>query len=77
MIPAMVESVDMMLKRWKETGDKEMEVYEEFRILSSEVISRTAFGSSYEEGKQVFQKLGELTMLASKNMYKIRLPGFG
>lgn len=77
MVPAMVESVEMMLKRWKETGSKEMEVYEEFRILSSEVISRTAFGSSYEDGKQVFQKLGELTMIAAKNLYKIRLPGFG
>ena len=56
----MVESVDMMLKRWKETGNKEMEVYEEFTILSSEVISRTAFGSSYKEGKQVFEKLEQL-----------------
>ncbi|XP_024989501.1 cytochrome P450 CYP749A22-like [Cynara cardunculus var. scolymus] len=77
MVPAMVQSVDMMLTRWKEAGNEEMDVYEEFRILTSEVISRTAFGSSYEEGKQVFQKLGELTMIASKNSYRIRLPGFG
>ncbi|KVI05294.1 cytochrome P450 [Cynara cardunculus var. scolymus] len=53
MVPAMVQSVDMMLTRWKEAGNEEMDVYEEFRILTSEVISRTAFGSSYEEGKQM------------------------
>nr|XP_043606130.1 cytochrome P450 CYP749A22-like [Erigeron canadensis]XP_043606135.1 cytochrome P450 CYP749A22-like [Erigeron canadensis]XP_043606143.1 cytochrome P450 CYP749A22-like [Erigeron canadensis] len=74
MAPAMIESVDMMLKRWKDTGVKEMDVYEEFKILTSEVISRTAFGSSYEEGKQVFQKLGVLNLLAAKNLYRVRLP---
>lgn len=70
MVPAMIESVDIMLKRWKDTGTKEMEVYEEFKILTSDVISWTAFGSSYEEGKQLFQKLGALNILASKNMFK-------
>lgn len=77
MTSAMIERVEMMLKRWKNIGTKEMEVFEEFRLLTSEVISRTAFGSSYEEGKQVFQKLGGLNLLAAKNLYKIRLPGFG
>ncbi|PWA74044.1 cytochrome P450 [Artemisia annua] len=77
MVPSMIESVDIMLKRWKVSGTKEMEVYEEFRILTSEVISRTAFGSSYEDGKHVFQNLEALNSLAAKNLYKIRIPGFG
>nr|XP_043637707.1 cytochrome P450 CYP749A22-like [Erigeron canadensis] len=77
MIPAMIESVSMMLKRWKDAKTKEMDVYAEFKILTSEVISRTAFGSSYEEGKQVFQKLGALSLLAAKNSNKNRLLGFG
>ncbi|XP_076909843.1 cytochrome P450 CYP749A22-like [Bidens hawaiensis] len=75
-VPAMVESVDMMLKRWKDAGTKEKDVYEEFRIMTSEVISRIVFGSSYEEGKQIFQKQGMLIPLAAKQMSKTRIPGF-
>ncbi|XP_076898059.1 cytochrome P450 CYP749A22-like [Bidens hawaiensis] len=77
MLPVMVESTDMMLERWKDAGTKEIEVHKEFKILASEVISRTAFGSDYEEGKQLFQKLWALRQLVSKTAYKIRLPGLG
>ncbi|KAI3730510.1 hypothetical protein L1987_61680 [Smallanthus sonchifolius] len=76
-VPTMVESVDMMLKRWKEVGTKEKEVYEEFKIMTSDVISRIVFGSNYEEGNQIFQKQGALILLAAKHMSKIRLPGLG
>ena len=51
MIPSMIGSIEVMLERWKHHKGKEIEVSEEFRILTSEVISRTAFGSSYLEGK--------------------------
>lgn len=77
MVPTMVESAKMMLERWKHIETKEIDVYNEFRILASEVISRTAFGSSYEEGMQLFQKLWALTQLVSKTAYKTRLPGIG
>ncbi|XP_076909836.1 cytochrome P450 CYP749A22-like [Bidens hawaiensis] len=77
MVPTMVESAKMMLERWKKIETKEMDVYNEFRILASEVISRTAFGSSYEKGMQLFQKLWALTQLVSKTAYKTRLPGIG
>ncbi|KAL1181166.1 hypothetical protein V6Z11_A02G029800 [Gossypium hirsutum] len=36
---------------------KEIEVYQEFRLLTSEVISRTAFGSNYLEGEKIFAML--------------------
>uniref|UniRef100_A0A2P2K1Z9 Uncharacterized protein MANES_05G111200 n=1 Tax=Rhizophora mucronata TaxID=61149 RepID=A0A2P2K1Z9_RHIMU len=75
MIPAMVASVEMMLARWKKHCGNEIDVYDEFRILTSDVISRTAFGSSYLEGKDIFDMLGKLAMLAVKNFFKIRLPG--
>nr|XP_043614216.1 cytochrome P450 CYP749A22-like [Erigeron canadensis] len=77
MVPVMIESVAIMLKRWQDAGDKEVDVLDEFRILSSDVISRTAFGSSYEEGKQVFQLLRDLFVLVGKNFYKTQLPGLG
>ncbi|XP_015894844.3 cytochrome P450 CYP749A22 isoform X1 [Ziziphus jujuba] len=75
MVPAMISSAEMMLQRWKSYEGKEVEVYEEFRLLTSEVISRTAFGSNYMRGKDIFEMLMRLAWLTSKNMYKLRLPG--
>ncbi|KAK9921910.1 hypothetical protein M0R45_030403 [Rubus argutus] len=75
MILDMIASAETMLKRWKNHEGKEIEVYEEFRLLTSEVISRTAFGSSYVEGQNIFDMLNKLCSLLFKNSYKIRLPG--
>ncbi|XAR65311.1 11-oxo-beta-amyrin 30-oxidase [Bertholletia excelsa] len=74
MVPAMIESVEMMLERWKPHQGQEIEVFGEFRLLTSDVISRTAFGSSYLEGKGIFDKLTELGGIISRNALKIRLP---
>ncbi|KAK9921875.1 hypothetical protein M0R45_030369 [Rubus argutus] len=74
MIPDMVASAETMLQRWKNHERKEVEVYQEFRLFTSEVISRTAFGSSYLEGKNIFDMLSKLGSLVFKNSYKIRLP---
>ena len=75
MIPAMITSTETMLQRWKEHNEQEIEVFEEFRVLTSEVISKTAFGSSYLEGKKIFDMLMKLTMIVARNAHKIRLPG--
>ncbi|KAF7131986.1 hypothetical protein RHSIM_Rhsim09G0123100 [Rhododendron simsii] len=75
MVPVMIESVEMMLERWKHHEGKEIEVLEEFRLLASEVISRTAFGSSYLEGKGIFEMLMKMVTIYSRNFFKIRLLG--
>lgn len=75
MIPVMIMSCETILERWKIYEDKEIEVFEEFRLLTSEVISRTAFGSSYSEGQNIFDMLMKLALLVSRNAYKIRFPG--
>ena len=75
MIPSMIECVENMLERWKSHEGKEIEVYGEFRLFTSEVISRTAFGSSYLEGVKIFEMLEKLSFLASRNMFKTRFPG--
>nr|AYV88902.1 cytochrome P450 oxidase CYP749A87 [Polygala tenuifolia] len=75
MTPAMVAGVEMMLEKWKSYEGKEMDVFEEFRLLTSEVISRAAFGSNYLEGKSIFEKLMKLTILIYRNAFKYRLPG--
>ncbi|XP_060215856.1 cytochrome P450 CYP749A22-like [Lycium barbarum] len=75
MIPAMIGSAEAMLKTWKSYEGKEIEVYEHFRNMSAEVISRTAFGSSYLEGKHIFQMLDKLSLLIYMASGKTRIPG--
>ncbi|EOY01607.1 PREDICTED: cytochrome P450 CYP749A22 [Theobroma cacao] len=75
MTPAVIASVETMLQKWKGQEGKEIEVFQEFRLLTSEVISRTAFGSSYLEGEKIFETLMKLSVIASRNLYKARIPG--
>ncbi|KAK6931100.1 Cytochrome P450, partial [Dillenia turbinata] len=72
-----LKSVETILEKWKEYEyeGKKVEVSEEFRVLTSEVISRTAFGSSYLAGKHIFDILTKLSLMADRNAYKIRFPG--
>lgn len=70
----MITSGEEMLERWKIYEGKEMEVFEEFTQLTSEVISRTAFGSSYLEGKKIFEMLTKLTLIAARNTHLLRIP---
>ncbi|KAF7123508.1 hypothetical protein RHSIM_Rhsim12G0072300 [Rhododendron simsii] len=74
MIPAMITSVETMLERWEQNQAKEIDVYKEFRLLTAEVISRTAFGSSYLEGENIFDMLTKLGMIAARNVFRIRIP---
>ncbi|XP_060669611.1 cytochrome P450 CYP749A22-like isoform X3 [Ziziphus jujuba] len=75
MSSAMITSVEIMLQRWKSYEGKEIEMYEEFRLLTSDVISRTAFGNDYERGQNIFEMLVRLAELVSDNIYKLRFPG--
>lgn len=77
MIPAIIASVEIMLKRWRHNESKEIEVSQEFKLLTSEIISRTAFGSSYLEGESIFNKLTKMAFIASRNAYKIKIPLIG
>ncbi|KAG8499827.1 hypothetical protein CXB51_006549 [Gossypium anomalum] len=74
MTPAVIASVETMLGKWKAQEGKEIEVFHEFRLLTSEVISRTAFGSSYLEGEKVFAMLNKLSIIMSRNLYNTRIP---
>ncbi|XVE81360.1 hypothetical protein DITRI_Ditri15bG0057200 [Diplodiscus trichospermus] len=74
MTPAIVASVETMLEKWKCQEGKEIEVFKEFRLLTSEMISRTAFGSSYLEGEKIFDFLLKLSMIASRNRFKAWIP---
>lgn len=77
MIPAMIASVEVMLKRWRQHDGKEIDVFQEFKLLTSEIISRTAFGSSYLEGQHVFDMITRMGDIIVRNHYKITIPGIG
>ncbi|XP_061998663.1 cytochrome P450 CYP749A22-like [Rosa rugosa] len=75
MFPDMIASADTMVERWKNHEGKEIDVYEEFRLFTSEVISRTAFGSSYLEGQNIFEMMMKFYPLLFKSLLKVRFPG--
>lgn len=77
MIPTMISSAEIMLDGWRKYEGKEMEVFEEFRVLASDVISKTAFGSSYLEGKNIFEMFMKLGDAMVRNFRKIRFPVIG
>ncbi|KAE8714550.1 CYP749A22 protein [Hibiscus syriacus] len=74
MTPSVIASVETMLEKWKGQEGKEIEVFQEFKLLTSEVISRTAFGSSYLEGEKIFAMLEELSIIMTRNIFKTRIP---
>ncbi|KAE8700294.1 CYP714A1 protein [Hibiscus syriacus] len=63
MVELMVESTAPLLKKWEATIDArggratEINVDDDFRSFSADVIARACFGSSYVKGKQIFSKL--------------------
>ncbi|KAF8765479.1 hypothetical protein HU200_008626 [Digitaria exilis] len=64
---------------WKaraaETKEVTVEVGRQFMELTADVISHTAFGSSYRQGKEVFWAQKELLLMALASMNKVQLPG--
>ncbi|KAE8680558.1 Cytochrome P450 [Hibiscus syriacus] len=77
MSPAVISSVETMLEKWKVEEGREIEVFHEFRLLTSEVISRTAFGSSYVEGEKIFNTLHKLSVMNMRNIHKNRIRFIG
>ncbi|KAJ8638995.1 hypothetical protein MRB53_015689 [Persea americana] len=80
MLPAFSTSCSEMVKKWEMLiGSKEsyeLDVWPELQNLTADVISRAAFGSSYNEGKRIFQLQSEQTLLVSKAIRTIYIPGF-
>ena len=57
-------------------GWSEVDVSPELQTFSADVISRTAFGSSYEEGKKIFELQKEQNVLAIEAYQGLYFPGF-
>lgn len=76
----MATSVVEMLEKWAamggEKGEVEIEVSEWFQTLTEDVITKTAFGSSYEDGKAIFRLQAQQMVLAADAFQKVFIPGY-
>ncbi|RWW62213.1 hypothetical protein BHE74_00030675 [Ensete ventricosum] len=71
MVELMVDSAWPLLKSWEEKvelrgGTAAINVDEDLRRYSADVISRTCFGSNYSRGKEIFVKIRELQKAVSR-----------
>ncbi|XP_022022012.2 cytochrome P450 CYP72A219 [Helianthus annuus] len=79
MVPAMCLSCHEMIKRWETSFSDEqsfeLDVFPHLQTLTGDVISRTAFGSSYEEGKKIFELQKEIGLLLMHVLQSLYIPG--
>ncbi|KAF7036897.1 hypothetical protein CFC21_047415 [Triticum aestivum] len=80
MLPAFAACCTDLVDRWEglAAGDAacEVDVWPDMENLTGDVISRAAFGSSYLEGRRIFQLQGEQIELTVLAMNKIHIPGY-
>ncbi|PIA27689.1 hypothetical protein AQUCO_07600096v1 [Aquilegia coerulea] len=80
MTPAFLASCTDLIEQWKKfvapDGSCELDVWPEIQNLTADVISRTAFGSNFEEGKRVFELQKQQMALVMEAVRSVYLPGF-
>ena len=69
-----------MLKEWRTQRKGEevvmrMEINKDFHRLISDIIATTAFGSSYEEGIELFRSQAELGKYFLTSLTSVFIPG--
>ncbi|KAL7611816.1 hypothetical protein Lser_V15G06999 [Lactuca serriola] len=79
MVPAFQLSGGEMLGKWEKLisskGSCEIDIWPDLQALTSDVISRTAFGSNYEEGIKIFELIKEQGVLTMEALQSLYIPG--
>ncbi|CAM8990412.1 unnamed protein product [Rhodiola kirilowii] len=82
MIPKFYHSGNEMVSNWEKLalasadGSCEIDVWQDLQNMTRDAISRTSFGSSFEEGKRIFELLRELTKLVTQADLSVYIPGW-
>uniref|UniRef100_A0A0D9V585 Cytochrome P450 n=1 Tax=Leersia perrieri TaxID=77586 RepID=A0A0D9V585_9ORYZ len=79
-LPILSTCCTEMITRWENAmsseGLSELDIRDEFQNLTGDVISRTAFGSSYQEGWRIFQLQEEQAKRVLQAFQRIFIPGY-
>ncbi|XP_028104006.1 cytochrome P450 CYP72A219-like isoform X2 [Camellia sinensis] len=80
MVPAFYLCCSEMINKWENNialteGSCEVDVWPYLQTLTSDVISRAAFGSNYEDGGKIFKLQKELLVLIIQTVSTVYIPG--
>ncbi|CAF2155103.1 unnamed protein product [Brassica rapa] len=81
MVPAFHQSCSEVVGKWDKLVldgglSCEVDVWPWLVSMTADVISRTAFGSSYKEGQRIFELQAELSELIIQDFRKAFIPGY-
>jgi PHYB activation tagged suppressor 1 len=81
MVPIMEKSASSMANEWEEKvkdggGCVELEVSPYTANVTADIIAHTAFGSSYEKGRKVFEHQLSLLNLTFQRLKFSTIPGY-
>jgi DhnA family fructose-bisphosphate aldolase class Ia len=81
MLPAFSTCCTDLISCWESKlsgsgGSHEVDIWQDFQSLTGDVISRTSFGSSFMEGRKIFQLQAEQAERIIKAFQYIYIPGY-
>ncbi|XP_047317912.1 cytochrome P450 734A1-like [Impatiens glandulifera] len=82
MVPTICKTTKQMLDTWSEmsssstSGNLEIELSQWFLTLTGDIITHAVFGTSYQQGKAIFNSQAQQVLDAIGSYNKVSIPGF-